>query len=104
GSEREELRGFCKLLRDEGCTRNLDHRTDEIGDLNALLFHHLCSNAACHLCGELQLFHRADEGDHHFGIDVEAFPFHVTRCLKDRAQLHLVDFRICNAEAASAMD
>ena len=74
--------------------RHLDHRADQVLDLDPLLLHDVGGDAIDDGFLIAQLLHEPDQRDHDLGDDLEAFLGELTRRLDDRARLHLGDLRI----------
>ena len=101
--EREEFRVFGDFVGRGAGARDFDHRADFVGDSDLVLRHHFGSDAAHDRRLILELGGESDERNHHFGRNADFFLHANRRRFEDRARLHFRDFRIGNAEAASAM-
>ncbi len=71
-------------------------------ELLAGLLHHFAGHAVDDLDLQIELALEADQRDHHFGLDFDAFLQHGGGGLEDGAGLHLGDFGILDAQAAAA--
>ena len=91
------------LVGRQRAARHLDHRADEVLDLDALLLHDVRRHAIDDGLLIAQLLHVADERDHDLGHDLRAFLRELTGRLDDRARLHLGDLGIGDAETDAAM-
>ena len=102
-SEAEELRSLSNLICRQCSAWHFNHRADEVVELNFLFLHHLLRNIM-HDCDlKVEFFLEANQRNHHFGFYLDAFFGNISSSFKDRACLHLGDFRIRNAETATAM-
>src|SRR3989475_5229679 len=99
--EREELRVPGDLVGDEGGPRDLDHGAELVGDRNALPLHDALRLRFERLPLDPQLLREADQRDHDFRPDIDAFPLEATCRLEDRADLHPGDLEKHDAEATA---
>ena len=90
------------LVGREGGARNLDHRADLVGDLDAGRVHDLAGDAAHDGRLVRQFLPEAHQRDHDFGIDLDAGALRLYRGFEDGAALHLRDFGIEDAQPAAA--
>ena len=103
GAEREELRFLRDLIGGHRAARHLDHRADQILDLDALRLHRLGGDAIDDRLLIAQLLHEADQRNHDFRDDLQPFLVQPAGRLDDGARLHLGDFRVGDAEPDAAM-
>ena len=89
------------LVGDEGGPRDLDHGAELVGDRNALPLHDALRLRFERLPLDPQLLREADQRDHDFRPDIDAFPLEATCRLEDRADLHPGDLGKHDAEATA---
>ena len=102
GSAAEELRVLGELVGDHRGARELYHGSDHVFELYAVLGELLLRDFVYEVAHGLHLELGSDERDHDVGDDLDALLRELARRVEDGAYLHLVDFRIDHAEAASA--
>ena len=83
--------------------RHLDHRADQILDLDPLLLHRLRGDAIDDRLLIAKLLHVAHQRNHDLGDDLEPFLVQPAGRLDDGARLHLGDLGIGDAEPHAAM-
>ncbi len=104
GAKAEEFGALGDLAGAQCRPRQLDHRADEIGHLDAGFFHHLGADAIDHRLEDVELLSGSDQRHHDLGLDrLAGLLDHRGRRLEDRRRLHLVDLGIGDAEAAAAV-
>ena len=91
------------LVGGEGAARDFDHRADLVVELDLLLGHHLGGDAMDDFGLEVELLLETDERDHHFRLDLDLLLGHVGGGFEDGAGLHFRDFRVGDAETATAV-
>ncbi len=87
------------MVGHEGGSRDLDHRTIEVANLDAKLGFHFLLHAVGDSLLVLKLLDVDGQRDHDFQMRVEAFGHQFGSGLKEGAELGLSDFGIDNAEA-----
>ena len=91
------------LVGGHRAARHLDHRADQVLDLDALRLHRLGGDAIDDRLLVAQLLHEADQRDHDLRHDLQPFLVQPAGRLDDRARLHLGDLGIGDAEADAAV-
>ncbi len=88
GAEREELRLLGDAPGRHGGPRQLDHRADQIGQLDPVLLQDLVGDLADQVLLRLHLRHHPDQRDHDLGDDLLAFPRDFAGRFQNRPRLH----------------
>src|SRR5579884_1173302 len=102
GPEAEELRQSSDLVSHERGPRDLDHRAELVVDLRPRARLYLLGGSLQHGVHAAQLLEITDERDHDLGVRLHALALQLDSCLEDSADLHLVDRRVEQAQAAAA--
>src|SRR4051812_25880941 len=88
GAEGEEVGGLGDLPGRDGGPGQLDHRADQVLDVDALALADLVADALGLLADQLELLHRVDQRDHDFDDRVAAGLLPLGGGLDDGAHLH----------------
>ena len=102
GAEAEELRVFGDFIGNQGAAWNFNHRADHVFDLGLFLVLHLLGHAMDHFKLVEKLLRKTDQHDHDLGLHRNAFVLDLHGRFNNGANLHLGDFGINDAEAATA--
>ncbi len=104
-TEAEELSFLSDIISCESCTRNLDHCTNFVLQLNASSLDNFISCSNNYILNVLQLLDLANEGDHDLGNDVPIGMslLNVDSSLDNSSCLHLSDLRVCYCQTASTV-
>src|SRR5215471_19019528 len=103
GAKREELSLGGDLIGSLRAAWNLDHRADQVLDLDAGLFHDIGGHTIDHRLLVAQLLHVSNQRDHDLRNDLEPFLVQPARGFDDGPRLHLSVFRIGDAETDAAV-
>ena len=102
GAEGEEFGDLRDLGRGQGRTRDLDHGSELVLELDALLRHDLLGDALQARLDDLELVYMANQRNHHLGLHSHALQGLIGRSLKDGSHLHLHDLGHDNAQTHAA--
>ena len=102
-AEAEELRRVGDFVSSEGATGHFDHRPNLVVDLHLLFLLHFGGHAPDDLHLEIQFALEAHQRNHHLGLHLDALFLHFGGRLKDGARLSFSDFRIGDAQSATAV-
>src|SRR5208337_1649017 len=102
-SKRKEIGVFRNLVGCHAGTRQFYHCPHRVLDFDFIFFlHAVCSRNS--QCPEpLKFIHMANKGDHDLGSDLYLLPGKLAGGFHNGLHLHLVYFRISNAEPAAAV-
>src|SRR5262245_7537596 len=103
GAERKELGVAGNLVGNNAAAGNLDHGSDQVLDLDPLLFHHVGRDAVDDRLLVAELLQDADQRNHDLGNDLQPLFVRLAGGLDDGARLHLGDFGVGDRQADTAM-
>ncbi len=104
-TEAEELSFLSDIVSCQSCTRNLDHCTNLVLQLNACSSDYFVSSSNNYILNILELLDLAYEGDHDLGneIPIGMSLLNIDSSLDNCLCLHLCDLGVCYSETASTV-